>query len=92
MENENQVPTPENQNQVPAPENKSLSTASMVLGIVGLFIFALPCGVLAIIFSILGRNKGGKGFANAGLVLGILDVLFGIVAIAATVFTTMTLL
>ena len=66
-------------------EKKGMSIASMVLGIVGLIVFALPCGILAIIFSILGKKKGGKGFATAGLVLGIIDAVFGIIAIVSSV-------
>ena len=70
-------------------EKKGMSIASMVLGIVGLLVFALPCGILAIIFSILGKKKGGKGFATAGLVLGIIDVIFGILMIVLTAGATM---
>lgn len=72
-------------------EKKGLSIASMVLGIVGLIIFAVPCGVLAIIFGLVGKKKGGKGFAIAGLVLGIIDVAFGVYAIinAAALFSSL---
>ena len=73
----------ENENQAPVEEKKGLSIASMVLGLVGLFLFAVPCGILAIIFSILGKKKGGKGFATAGLVLGIVDVVWGLFAVIA---------
>ncbi len=73
-------------------EKKGMSIASMVLGIVGLIIFALPCGILAITFSILGRKKGGKGFATAGLVLGIIDAAFGVFAILSATTITINLL
>ena len=69
------------ENQPTNGEQKGMSIASMVLGLVGIVLFALPCGILAIIFSILGKKKGGKGFATAGLVLGIIDVVFGAFAI-----------
>lgn len=69
------------ENQEVKEEKKGMSIASMVLGIVGIVLFALPCGILAIIFSLLGKKKGGKGFAIAGLVLGIIDVVFGLFAI-----------
>ena len=81
----------ENENQTPVEEKKGFSIASMVLGIVGLIVFALPCGILAIIFSLLGKKKGGKGFAIAGLVLGIIDVVFGAFAIIAAFSTFATL-
>ena len=75
----------EEKNEVINEEKKGMSIASMVLGIVGLIIFALPCGILAIIFSILGKKNGGKGMATAGLVLGIIDVVFGLFAIITSV-------
>lgn len=73
--NEPEVITDEN----PTEEKKGFSIASLVLGLGGLLLFAIPCGILAIIFSILGRKKGGKGMATAGLVLGIIDVVFGVI-------------
>ena len=81
----------ENENTTTVEEEKGLSIASMVLGIVGLIIFALPCGILAVIFSILGKKKGGKGFATAGLILGIIDVVFGLIAIVTAISTFATL-
>lgn len=73
------------ENQEINEEKKGMSIASMVLGIVGLIVAALPCGILAIIFSIVGKKKGGKGMATAGLVLGIIDVVFGVFAIISSV-------
>lgn len=62
-------------------DNIGMSVASLVLGIVGLIIFAVPCGVLAIIFAVLAKKKGKNGMATAGLVLGIIDAAFGILYI-----------
>jgi len=61
-------------------EQKGMSIASLVLGIVGLVLFcfwyiSIPLAILAIIFGIIGKNKGGKGMAIAGLVLGIITVV-----------------
>lgn len=81
----------ENENQAPVEEKKGLSIASMVLGLVGLVLFALPCGILAIIFSILGKKKGGKGFATAGLILGIIDAAFGLISIVTAMSAFATL-
>jgi len=64
-------------NEMNVEEKKGMSIASMVLGIVGLIISSLICGILAIIFSVLGKKKGGEGFATAGLVLGIIDTVYG---------------
>lgn len=81
----------ENENQTPIEEKKGFSITSMVLGLVGIFLFTLPCGVLAIIFSVLGKKKGGKGFATAGLVLGIIDVVFGAFAFLAAMSAVATI-
>ena len=61
------------------PEQKGFSIASMVLGIVGIFVAPIPCGILAIVFGAIGLKKGGKGFAIAGLVLGIVDIVLGLI-------------
>jgi len=60
-----------------------MAVAGFVLGLVGLLVFGLLFGLLAIIFSAIGLGKinkdpsrwRGKGLAVAGLVLGIIDIL-----------------
>ena len=69
--------------QIPQEEKKGMSIASMVLGIISVVLFciwylSIPCSILAIIFGILGKKKGGQGMATAGLVLGIINVCFGL--------------
>lgn len=69
MENENNTNTP--------VEKKGMSIASLVLGIISLVLFcyiyvSIPCAILAIIFGVLGKKKGGAGMAKAGLILGII--------------------
>ena len=59
----------------PEKGGKGLATASMVLGLVGLLVAALPCGILAIIFSVVSKKKIKSGMATAGLVLGIIDLV-----------------
>ena len=66
-------------NQSTQTESKGMSIAAMVLGIVSLVLccipyVSLPCSILAIIFAIVGKKKGGKGMAIAGLVLGIITL------------------
>ena len=56
------------------------SILGFVSGVVGLFYFGLLFGIAAIVLSIIGLKKTsngqkGKGFAIAGLILGILEVL-----------------
>jgi hypothetical protein len=79
------------------------ATASLVLGIVGIFICPIICSILAIVYGIKAKNMidasggymGGRGVAQAGLVLGIVGmVLYTITLIfyAATGFSTTSLL
>lgn len=74
MENEN------NTTNTPV-EKKGMSIASLVLGIVSVVLFcisyvSIPCAILAIIFGVLGKKKGGTGMAKAGLILGIIAIAF----------------
>ena len=58
----------------PVEEKKGLSTASMILGIVGLVAWCLPivgspvC-ITGLILGIIGIKKGGKGMAIAGIIM-----------------------
>jgi hypothetical protein len=65
-----------------------VAVAAMVCGIVGVFIFNVVLGPLAVIFGGVGlrnanRGAGRRGAATAGLVLGIVDIVLLIVVIAA---------
>ncbi len=70
-------------------EAEGFAIASLVLGILGLFIFGIPFGILAVIFSSIAlsrisANPGlrGRGMAVAGMVLGIIDIIGAFIAIA----------
>lgn len=80
MENQTmQTPNMPKKNNVPA-------LISFILSLVGLVIAGLPCGIAAVITGIIGMVKfnpeteKGKGFAIAGLIVGILDVIFVVMA------------
>lgn len=80
-------------------KNDGLSITSMILGIVGLVFTFIPglnflgilCGILAIIFGIIGKNKiqgsngelSGLGMAKAGLILGIVTLGLFILTLVA---------
>lgn len=80
-------------------KNDDLAICSMVLGIIGIiFIFApglnfigILCGILAIVFGIISKNRiaasagalGGAGMAQAGFVLGIITIAFLVITLAA---------
>lgn len=64
-----------------------LAIASFVVSLVGIFLFALPCGVIATSLSassfkqINTYGNRGKALAISGLIIGIVDIVFGIVNI-----------
>ena len=75
----------------------SMSIASMILGILGLIMScciypAIIFGSLAIIFALLSR--GGEmntiGYAKAGLILGIIGIVFGILLFTYGLITLIT--
>ena len=81
MENEveNNVSNPINQNSAVENEKKGFSIASMILGIISIalcciWFISIPCAILAIIFSAIGKRQGGKGMATTGMVLGIIGL------------------
>lgn len=56
-----------------------LGILSMIIAIVGLFIFGFPCGVTSLILGIIGiataGDTKGKGMAIAGTVVGVIDLV-----------------
>jgi len=62
--------------------NNGKATASMICGIVGLVLFGIILGPIAIALGVQARNEirntgqSGSGMATAGIVLGIIDVAF----------------
>lgn len=74
-ENTKKEATQEKVTETPKKEKKGFCIASMILGIVALVFFciwyiSIPCGILAIIFGILGVKTINKGMAIAGLITG----------------------
>lgn len=67
-----------------------LAIASLVCGIVGLLVFNIILGPLAVIFGGVGlrnanRGEGHRTMSWAGLVLGVVDIaLFAVLLAAAT--------
>ena len=56
-----------------------LGLISMIIAIIGLFIFGIPCGVTSLILGIIGIATAGetksKGMAIAGTVVGAIDLV-----------------
>jgi hypothetical protein len=70
--------------------SNGLAVAGMVCGIVGLIIFNIILGPLAIIFGGIGLSRANhgashRGMALAGIILGVVDlVIFGLLVAAAS--------
>lgn len=69
-------------NDVPAEDNGSKqATAALVTGILGVLCCG-PCAVAALILAIMAKNNGNtSGKATAGLVLGIIGIIFWVIGI-----------
>ncbi|MCI8464318.1 MAG: DUF4190 domain-containing protein [Lachnospiraceae bacterium] len=66
-----------------SPGQTGFSIASLVLGILAvcsccLPIITIPLGILAVIFAVLGMKSINRGLAIAGLILGILALVLGL--------------
>jgi hypothetical protein len=67
-----------------------LAVAGFILSIVGLFVFAVPLGILGVTLSSIALTRAlkspdthqGKGLAIAGLAIGVVDIIVGIILIA----------
>ena len=73
-------------------KNRGFAISSMILGILSIvcccyFYVGMAAAVLAIIFSVISRIKMGyfDGFAVAGLVTGIIGLVFGIAMIVVEI-------
>ena len=87
-EKENSVNEPiKNENNATSATSNGLATAGFVVAIVSLFInFAGIVGLVATILSAIGLSKvkttgKGKGLAIAGIIIGIISILWGIYSI-----------
>lgn len=56
-----------------------LGLVSMIIALVGIFIFGIPCGIASLILGIIGiataGETKGKGMAIAGTVVGAIDLV-----------------
>ena len=62
------------------PKHNGKATASLVLGIIGLFawfipLFGAPITIIGLIMGILGQKSQKKGMATAGLIMSILGLV-----------------
>ena len=78
---ENGVNQNVNQNNNGAKKVNAFGLISFIFSLVGLLVAGLPCGIVALITGIIGLVKFNKeteklkGFAIAGIVIGVFDVV-----------------
>lgn len=87
-----------NNNTTATTKWNGLAIASFVCSMVGIVIFGLIMGILAICFAAAAKSRAktfpeesGKGFATAGLVVGIIEVIIMIWSIFVTTTSTTAL-
>ena len=61
----------------PSSGAKALAGISITCGIIGLIVFGIPLGIVAIACGIPALSKGATG-GKAGIILGILDIVLAI--------------
>jgi hypothetical protein len=69
-----------------------MAIAALAVGVVGIFVFNIVLGPLAVIFGVIGRNRAkrgasGRGMAIAGIALGIFDVVIWVIVLVAATRT-----
>ena len=65
----------------PTSGAKTLAGISITCGIIGLIVFGIPLGIVAIACGIPALSKGASG-GKAGIILGIIDILLAICILA----------
>lgn len=85
--NESEVKQTTNNNGVNANntnDKKGFAIAALVLGILAIVLcciwyVSIICGILALIFGIIGRKSSKKGMSIAGIVTGVIGIIITIV-------------
>lgn len=72
-------------------DRKGFNITSMILGIIAVlgscvWYINFPCSIIAIIFSVAGKNDSGRGMGIAGMVLGIIALVLYVVYILLVIF------
>lgn len=71
-------------------DKKGFAIAALVLGIIAIILcclwyVAIPCGILALIFGILGRKSSKRGMSIAGIITGVIGMILSIVLVIVVV-------
>lgn len=63
-------------------ENAGMAIASLVCGIIGLFVASTLLGPMALILGVVAHRHTRSGMAVAGIILGAVDIVLAIIGIA----------
>lgn len=79
-EQNNNQPINNEQTEKVKTDRKGFNITSMILGIIAVlgscvWYINFPCSIIAIIFSVAGKNDAGRGMGIAGMVLGIIALV-----------------
>ena len=72
-----------------AGKTNGLAVAGFIVGLVSIFVAGIPLGICAVVFSAIAlsqiekKGQKGKGFAIAGLILGVVGLVGAIIVLAA---------
>jgi hypothetical protein len=55
-----------------------LAIIGLIVGILGLFIYALPCGIVAIILGVASYAREKSALAWISMILGVIDIVTGL--------------
>ena len=80
----------------PEKDKRGFSIAALVLGIIAIVLcciwyISIPCGILAIIFGIVGIKSSKKGMSIAGLVTGAIGLIISVLIFFALVIFGMAI-
>ena len=71
-----------NPNTEPSSGAKALAGISIICGIIGLIVFGIPLGIVAIACGIPALSMGAQG-GKAGIIIGVIDIVLAIIILIA---------
>ncbi|MBW1601430.1 DUF4190 domain-containing protein [Streptomyces sp. JJ66] len=61
----------------------NMAIASLVVGIISLFVFSIVLGPIAIVLGVLAHQRVASGMAKAGIILGAIATILAIIFLAS---------
>lgn len=70
-------------NEMGNPKTNGLAIAGFVISLVGLVVFGIILGIVAVVFGAISLNSQRRGFAIAALIIGIVDIVGALIVASA---------